>query len=100
MPEERVQVAVTQAAKRREIVRRADARAEAALVRADGVRLEPVDGVHVALPRRRTRTRRRLPVARVAELEETHGRVVQRAHQFGPLLRRAIVERAFSDGLA
>ena len=97
MTEERVEVAVAQAAKRREIVGGAHAGAEAAFVGFDGFRFEMIEGFLVALPRRRPRMRRCETIARVAELGQPDGGVVQRTPQLIPLLRGSVVERALFD---
>jgi hypothetical protein len=100
MPEEGVEVAVAQAAKRREVVRCADTWTEPVFVGVDGFRFESIEGVLVPLPCRRPRVWRRDAIARVAELREPNGRVVKRAHQFVSLLRRSIIERPLFDPLS
>lgn len=100
MPEKGVEVAVAQAAKRREVVRCADAWTEPAFVGVDRFRFESIERVLVPLPCRRPWVGWRDAIARVAELCEPDGRVVQRAHQFVSLLRRSIIERALFDPLS
>src|SRR5665213_2504892 len=100
MTEEGSGVAVAQASQRGDIVRRSDARAEAAFVGRGHVCFKAIDGVDVLLPRRWTRPRRRELVAGVRELHDADGGVVQRAHELGLLLRGAIVERTVGNPVA
>jgi len=100
MAKERVEIAIAQPAKRCGVMSRADFRAKTTFVAGDGFLFEVFERVHVVLPRLWTWTRWGQPIARVHEMREPQGRVVQGLPQVGFLLCDPIVEGTLVDPFA